>query len=94
MTLQLRPYQQQTYASISAAWQQGSKNVLAVAPSGAGKTVLFGRAVADHNGAACAIAHRQELVGYKITPKGMLQIFLGQGIPGNALRQIFEETLH
>lgn len=63
MTLQLRPYQQQTYASISAAWQQGSKNVLAVAPTGAGKTVLFGRAVADHNGAACAIAHRQELVG-------------------------------
>lgn len=44
--------------------------------------------------ASAAAAHRQELAGYKMTPKGMLQIFLGQGIPGDALRQIFEETLH
>lgn len=44
--------------------------------------------------ASAAAAHRQELAGYKMTSKGMLQIFLDQDIPGDALRQIFEETLH
>ena len=44
--------------------------------------------------ASAAAVHRQELAGYKMTPKGMLQIFLGQDIPGDAFRQIFEETLH
>ena len=33
------------------------------------------------------------LVGYKVTPKGMLQIFLKQEIPVDVLRRIFEETL-
>lgn len=44
--------------------------------------------------ASAAAAHRQALTGYKMTPKGMLQIFLGQDIPGDALRRIFEDTLH
>lgn len=44
--------------------------------------------------ASAAAAHRQALTGYKMTPKGMLQIFLGQEIPADALRQIFEDTLH
>ena len=33
------------------------------------------------------------LVGYKVTPKGMLQIFLKQEIPVDVLRRIFAETL-
>ena len=37
-------------------------------------------------------AHRDGLKGYRITPKGMLQIFTGQPIPEEALRQIFTET--
>ena len=50
----------------------------------------------DHiNIEASAVAvYRQALTGYKMTPKGMLQIFLGQEIPADALRQIFEDTLH
>lgn len=44
--------------------------------------------------ASAAAAYRQALTGYKMTPKGMLQIFLGQEIPADALRQIFEDTLH
>ena len=36
--------------------------------------------------------HREELASYKITPKGMLQIYLGQPIPKDALKQIFAET--
>lgn len=58
----LRPYQQEVEEQIYQAWQAGARNVLAVLPTGAGKTVLFAKILADHNGASCAIAHRQELV--------------------------------
>lgn len=37
--------------------------------------------------------HREELSGYKITPKGMLQIFGNQSVPEEILMQIFRETL-
>lgn len=37
--------------------------------------------------------HREELTGYKITPKGMLQIYLKQDIPEEVLKQVFVETL-
>ena len=36
--------------------------------------------------------HKEELAGYKITPKGMLQINLKQDIPYEVLKQIFAET--
>lgn len=39
------------------------------------------------------LKHKEELTSYKITPKGMLQIFLNQDIPADVLRQIFAETL-
>ena len=39
------------------------------------------------------IQHKDELKGYKITPKGMLQIFTNQDIPYDVLRQAFAETL-
>ena len=37
--------------------------------------------------------HKEELADYKITPKGMLQIYLKQTIPCEVLKQIFAETL-
>lgn len=37
--------------------------------------------------------HREELSDYKITPKGMLQIYLKQDIPTETLKRIFAETL-
>ena len=37
--------------------------------------------------------HKEELTGYKITPKGMLQIYLKQDIPEEILKQVFAETL-
>ena len=37
--------------------------------------------------------HKDDLEGYKITPKGMLQIYLNQDIPGEVLTQIFVEAL-
>lgn len=36
--------------------------------------------------------HRNELTGYKITPKGMMQIFIDQDIPVSLLKKIFMES--
>lgn len=43
--------------------------------------------------AQAVMQHKEELAGYKITPKGMMQIYLNQDIPYDVLRQIFAETL-
>lgn len=59
--IQLRDYQQSVKDDIYRNWQT-DRNVMAVMPTGAGKTVLFGSILHDHRGAACAIAHRHELV--------------------------------
>lgn len=60
--IHLRPPQIPLEAAIYRAWQNGARNVLAVAPTGFGKTVLFSKILYDHKGACAAIAHRQELV--------------------------------
>lgn len=39
------------------------------------------------------IQHKDELSDYKITPKGMLQIYLKQDIPHEVLKQIFAGAL-
>lgn len=41
-----------------------------------------------------AIQHKEELNGYKMTPKGMLQIYLNQTIPTDVLEKIVKETLY
>ena len=43
--------------------------------------------------ASAVIQYNGNLENYKITPKGMLQIFVKQDIPSEILRQIFAETL-
>ena len=43
--------------------------------------------------AKAVLANTEMLSGYKVTPKGMLQIFLKQAIPADVLRKIFVETL-
>ena len=43
--------------------------------------------------AEAVILHKEKLAGYKITPKGMVQIYVKQDIPYEALKQIFAETL-
>lgn len=37
--------------------------------------------------------HKSQLKQFKITPKGMLQIYLNQDIPFDVLQEIFIETL-
>lgn len=59
----LRPYQQELKNQIYNHWNDHQhSNVLAVLPTGAGKTVFFSSIIAEHAGATCAVAHRQELV--------------------------------
>lgn len=43
--------------------------------------------------AQAVMQHKEELDGYKITPKGMVQVYLKQDIPCEVLSVIFAETL-
>ncbi|WBW97211.1 DUF1801 domain-containing protein [Oceanirhabdus sp. W0125-5] len=43
--------------------------------------------------AKAVISHKDELSQYKITPKGMLQIFHNQQVPCELLKIIFKESL-
>jgi hypothetical protein len=43
--------------------------------------------------AKAVLSHKDELREYKITPKGMLQIFHNQQLPCELLRVIFKESL-
>jgi superfamily II DNA or RNA helicase len=61
--IQPRPDQWQFISEINQAWNQGAKHVVGVASTGFGKTVCLSQLVEDNRGAACVVAHRQELVG-------------------------------
>lgn len=43
--------------------------------------------------AQAAMKHKEELTGYKITPKGMVQIYVHQPLPTEVMKRIFSETL-
>jgi superfamily II DNA or RNA helicase len=58
----LRPYQIDLSNRISAEWACGMRNVCAVLPTGAGKTVVFANKLKEETGVTFAIAHRQELI--------------------------------
>jgi superfamily II DNA or RNA helicase len=61
MPVVLRDYQAAGDDAIESAWQR-VRNVLAVYPTGSGKTVLFAHKLATCRGPSVAVAHRQELV--------------------------------
>ena len=42
--------------------------------------------------ANAVIQHKDELSDYKITPKGMLQVYVKQPLPTDVLKTIFAET--
>ncbi|MBQ8787008.1 MAG: DUF1801 domain-containing protein [Oscillospiraceae bacterium] len=42
--------------------------------------------------ASGVIQHKDKLADYKITPKGMLQIYVKQELPADVLKTIFAET--
>jgi superfamily II DNA or RNA helicase len=59
---QLRPYQAEVDAEVHRRWAAGERNVVAVMPTGAGKSVLVAEAHGRESEPNIAIAHRQELV--------------------------------
>jgi superfamily II DNA or RNA helicase len=61
----LRPYQRKLKADTYAFWNSRTdpSNVMAVAATGSGKTVLFSDILAEYQGVRGALVHRQELVG-------------------------------
>lgn len=59
----LRPYQVQLERDIRAQWAKGARTVLAISPTGSGKTVTFSDILQAEPGASAAIVHRRELVG-------------------------------
>ena len=58
----LRDYQKTFKANVEREWASGVDTVLAVLPTGGGKTKVFSNIIAEHSGRAVAVAHRQELV--------------------------------
>ncbi len=58
----LRPYQSILNHDIETAWRDGHRNVLAVLPTGGGKTVCAATICAKRHAPQIVIAHRQELV--------------------------------
>lgn len=57
-----RQYQADLITDVYQEWSSGKPNVLAVLPTGGGKTFVFSHIAAAVQGAVCAIAHRSELV--------------------------------
>lgn len=65
MQIILRPDQQRVKDGIYDAWQNGARNVLAVKPTGGGKSIVVSDIVLDcerQGGKQAVIAHRTELV--------------------------------
>ena len=63
--MQLRPYQTQLITDIRLQYQLGKRSVLAVLPTGGGKTVCFSyiaQAAARKGNRVCILVHRQELL--------------------------------
>ena len=63
--MNLRPYQQQLITDIRLQYQLGHRQVLAVLPTGGGKTVCFSyiaQSAAKKGNRVCILVHRQELL--------------------------------
>jgi DNA repair protein RadD len=59
----LRPYQHKLKNDVYERWNAGFRNVLAVSPTGSGKTVTMQSITDDCQGMTWSIAHRRELIG-------------------------------
>lgn len=95
MTVALRPFQQQLVHDIYAAWQSGHRNVMPVAATGSGKTVILSKLLHDEPGASVAIAHRQELISQisvALARNGVRHRIVGAK-PGSGLVRVIS-TLH
>lgn len=87
----LRPFQQKLVADIESAWTQGARNVMPVAATGSGKTVVLSHCMSAEPGGSLAIAHRQELVSQISTAlarNGVQHRLLSSGTGSSSLLRI------
>ena len=92
----LRDFQQELKARSYDAWARGSKNIMVVAPTGGGKTVLFCNMVAELAVPTVLISHRQELVGQAALALNREGVPHGIIAPAGIVRQIvtLETEIH
>jgi DNA repair protein RadD len=89
----LRPYQSAGVESIRVKIRGGARRVLVVAPTGAGKTVIFSHVVAGalSRGKRClVVAHRRELINQayaKLLANGLPESEVGVIMGGDARRR-------
>ncbi len=77
----LRPYQNKLKSAVYAAWERGSRNVMAVLATGGGKTSIFANIMAEYEGSSIAIAHRRELtsqISLALARNGVRHRVIGQ----------------
>jgi len=61
-SITLRPYQLEALNAIDDADRRGVRRMLAVLPTGTGKTIMFGELLRRRGGRALVLAHRDELI--------------------------------
>lgn len=61
--MRLRGFQQDIKSNVYQQWHAGKRNVMAVCPTGGGKTVIAASIASEYKGAGCIVAHRAELLG-------------------------------
>ena len=72
--MKLRDYQQRDLNRLRLAYARGHRRVLYRLPTGGGKTVTFGSALAMAEGQALVVAHRRELVAQAVATLGRLEV--------------------
>jgi superfamily II DNA or RNA helicase len=75
MTVNLRSYQIDVKQKIYDAWNGGNKNVLAVLPTGSGKTITVASIIKDMAVPTCLSVHRAELVAQLSESLALLGIY-------------------
>ncbi len=95
----LRPYQKRLIDAIKRAWASGFKVPFAIAPTGAGKTVVFSEIAREHEGkgACCILAHRDKLVtqiSLALARNGIRHRVIGQPATIKACRRLHLKRLN
>jgi DNA repair protein RadD len=82
----LRKYQEDGLAQILAAFSGGARSVLAVAPTGSGKTTVFGSLTADLRAPVLILVHRRELATQAANRLREFGVDFGMIMPGEPER--------
>jgi DNA repair protein RadD len=84
----LRDFQEELDRQSDQAWAEGAQNVMIVAPTGSGKTVVMSHKARKLDVPTCAIAHRQELVSQIALAFNRDEIPHGIIAPKSVIREI------